>query len=221
MRHAAIRRTNTRHGGTLAGLLATLSILGALTAAAVVVGPRYLPAGAASAGPDTRARVAGHEELIQSLGTLLERSTGVLAIHARGASPFHEVVLWLGDEQRRGRVDQQELAVLSHSRIMRTVTLYHLRPGEPAGGTFDPASLDGPDVCNRWRTDPRVRPLVVATDVSEMRIEPVERPRHGMQPLRVSLTWAADSVDGHDAASIVVDAVLFPPSGDRFTGGGR
>ena len=73
------RRQCGRRGGTLAGLLITLSLVGAVSVTAVVVAPRFLLAG--SVQPQVQAARADiHQEQINALAALIGRSVGVLAI---------------------------------------------------------------------------------------------------------------------------------------------
>ncbi len=204
-----------RRGGTLAGLLITLSLVGALSVTAVVVAPRYL-----AAGPPRRmqpqvqaARADAHQEQIDALAALIGRSAGVLAIQQRGPTPYLEMVLWLQDDDSEGiqdQADESELAVLSHSQVLRTITIYRLADGEEAAaeGQWDPRQPAGAAFCDRWRADPRVGSMVLIAGVSDMRVEPLEPPQEGSQRLRIELTWASDSADGADEASVLVDAVV-------------
>ena len=77
----------------------------------------------------------------------------------------------------------------------------------------------GPDFCDRWRAHPGVVPMVLARGVSDMRVERVDSDQDewvawgrwgGLQRLRLSLTWASDSTDGPDEASVSVNTVMFP-----------
>jgi len=219
-----------RRGETLGGLLLTLSIIGALGVTAAVVAPRYLvgavaghQSDAADGGDLIKARNPMHGELIDALTRLIARSVGILAIHHRGPGPYLELVLWLDDDINPGRPDAHELALLSHSRILQTLTLYRRPSGTPSkrgGGVGLWASGDSasdPSFCGRWRADSGVRALVLMRGVSDMRVEPVASPHASLQRLRIQLSWAADSVDGADEASAIVDTVMFP-SADRPVG---
>ena len=113
----------------MGGLLATLSIVGACGVTAVVVAPRYISAGTAL--PEVvAARTTEHQTLIDGLAALIGRSEAILAIHQRGPSPFLEIVLWLHDDEEPGAIDESELAVLSHSMVLRTITIYQLSDDE-------------------------------------------------------------------------------------------
>ncbi len=81
--------------------------------------------------------------------------------------------------------------------------------GEAAeGGQWDARQLAGAAFCDRWRADPRVGSVVLIAGVSDMWVEPLELPQEGSQRLRIELTWASDSADGADEASVLVDAVV-------------
>jgi hypothetical protein len=131
------------------------------------------------------------------------------------------MVLWLADTPggTGGKPDDVEVAVLSHSAILQTITIYRLDPEERSaeGPVLDFSS--GPGFCDRWRAHPGVVPLVLARGVSDMRVERVNSAEDewvaggrwgGLQRVRLSLTWASDSVDGPDEASVLVNTVMFP-----------
>ena len=215
-----------RHrGGTINGVLITLSIVGALTAASVFWAPQYLNAQVRPGLPEVTAAQPGRQSLIEDLAAVIEQSVGVLAIHPRGATPYEELVLWLADDDehgRDGRADDPELAVLSHSSVLRTITIYRMAAGGPSGSTGPARS--SPEFCRRWRADARVRSLVLGRDVADMRVETVglRQEQWGqsgewgvLQRLRLTLTWAPDSADGADEASVLVDTVLFPDGAGR------
>ena len=210
---------STRRGGVINGLLVTLSVLGALTVATIFVAPQYLAAQPSKAPSIIAAGTPAHQALIDDLATVVEQSVGVLAIHPRGATPYEEIVLWLADIDggTDGRADEPELAVLSHSTVLQTVTVYRMT-GDSTTGTLG-VPRTSPEFCRRWRADERVKSIVLGRGVADMRIEPVgeqqdqwgESGRLGaLQRLRLTLTWARDSVDGADEASVLVDTVLFP-----------
>ncbi|MCH8343783.1 MAG: hypothetical protein IH983_07335 [Planctomycetes bacterium] len=123
------------------------------------------------------------------------------------------MVLWLQDDDSegiQGQADESELAVLSHSLVLRTITIYRLADGEEAaaGRRWDPRQPAGAAFCDRFRADPRVGSMVLIAGVSDMRVEPLQPPQEGSQRLRIELTWASDSADGADEASVLVDAVV-------------
>ncbi len=228
---AAPRKPFRHRGGTINGVLLTLSILGALTAASFFWAPQYLNAQVQHGLPVVPAAGPGHQSLIDDLAAVISQSVGVLAIHPRGATPYEELVLWLADNDDHGsdgRADDPELAVLSHSSVLQTITIYRMA----AGGSLGPTGVSGvsgvsrssPEFCRRWRADARVRRLVLGRGVADMRVEPVglQQDQWGesgewgvLQRLRLTLTWAPDSADGADEASVLVDTVLFPYGAGR------
>ncbi len=205
-------------GGTINGMLVTLSILGSLTAATFYVAPGYLNAQPARPS-SVPAAYADHQRLIDLVATLIAQSVGVLAIHPRGATPFQEMVLWLADndaEGADGRADESELAILSHSSVMHTITIYRRTGG---GISLARVARKSPEFCRLWRADPGVDGLVLGRGVSDMRVETVGLQEDqweqsgqwgALQRLRVTLTWADDSADGADEASVLVHTVFFP-----------
>ncbi len=217
---AAPRKPLRHRGGTINGVLVTLSILGALTAASFFWAPQYLTAGVQQGLPVVPAAGPGHQSLIDDLAAVISQSVGVLAIHPRGATPYEELVLWLADNDDHGsdgRADDPELAVLSHSSVLQTITIYRMA----AGGVLVPTgvSRNSPEFCRRWRADARVRRLVLGRGVADMRVEPVDDQQEQwgesgrlsvLQRLRLTLTWAPNSAEGADEASVLVDTVLFP-----------
>ncbi len=196
-------------GSTLSGVLIALSLATALSVTAVVVTPRYLAA-QSIAGDVVAARNPVNQQLINGLGALIGRSVEVLAVRPRGATPYSELVLWLEDGGRPGRLDPPELAVLSHSEVLQTIVLYQLFEGESeASHVLDRAEARSAGFCDRWRADPLVAPTVLATGVADMRLEQTGRPYEATQRLRITLTWSSESSDGPDEASLLVDAAMY------------
>jgi hypothetical protein len=219
-RRAALRRA--RHGGTTGGLLLTLSLLGALAAVAVVT-PAYLLASGPAAPEPVAARVPAHQEMIELLGSLISRSREVLAVHERGSSPYLEIVLWLEDAENQGRIDPDEIAVITHSEVMRTISYFGLPEDGEAGGREDAESpparstfFEGgsdirvPSFCATWRSRPDVQQRVLGVGVALMDVQRLPTARDGRTMLRISLTWASDLADGSDEASVLVDVLMRP-----------
>lgn len=142
----------------------------------------------------------------------------VLAAHNRGATPYTELVLWMHDETNPGVIDASEVAVLCHSRLFRTITVYGLASSTPEGlmrlsVTVPETTFDDPSFCDQWRSMPQIRPLTIATGISDMRLEPLSEAggaasgNHGHvgphselstfgRPMRLRLRWTGDSTDG-------------------------
>jgi hypothetical protein len=205
------------------GLLVALCALGGLSAAALVLEPRIIFGEPGQAGPADAAVAAAHrphQDLVNRLAALVGQSVGVLGIHPRGAGPYEEIVLWVDDGTPGGAgvPDEAEIAIVSHSRVMRTITIYRIvGPGPPARRT---AGLETPAFCEALRADRRCGTLVAAAGVADMRVETVARAaaeptaqgaRAERRRLRLTLTWAPDSADGPDEASVVVDTTLLSP----------
>jgi hypothetical protein len=201
-----------RRGGTTAGLLVTIGLIGTLAVAATVVTPVYL-----SAAPDEGSRplVARHDDnqrVVELLGSLIASSRQVLAVHQRGATPYLQVVLWLEDTANFGAVDADEIAVISHSRLLQTIMLYG-RDGEAAEDEAAPVAEMtsdnfSPAFCAAWRARPDVAGRLLARGIESLEIEPAAAAAVDGPRLRISLTWAADSVDGPDKASALLDVAM-------------
>ncbi len=207
-----LRDNNTQHllGVTLTGMLTLTAVAATLTITAVVVTPRF----SAAQSIDSGLIAATHEnnqQLIHSVSELIGRSVEVMAIHDRGNSPYMEMVVWLEDHEVPGKPGIDEIAVISHSKILGTIVLYQLsadkKPTTPV--VLNRADLKSVNFCNRWRANPMSVPTVLATGISDMRVERTGSPYHGAQRLRITLTWADDSSDGSDKASVLVDAAMF------------
>lgn len=207
-----------RRGGTVTGLLVTLSLLGTLTVGAIVVSPRFLQA-RESSSPVVTAQSPRHQAMLESLAALIGRSRQLIAMHDRSVSPYVEAVLWLEDADRSGTPDPPEIAVLSHSEILRTITIY----GVPVGlspedlaevwPNFKSIDLTEPGFCDRWRSSPLIATQVIGTGISDLQFERLAAPPEGRAivagsaHVRIALTWSADSVDGAEEASTLVEAV--------------
>ncbi len=201
-----------RRGGTLAGWLVALSMIGTFGVTAAVVTPRFL-AGGELPPSTTTAAMPVPQRLIESMAARLGRSVAVVAIQDRGATPYEEAVLWLEDIENPGHIDPAELAVISHSRVLQTITYYGIDPhvsgdDAPTAVWVERFDLTGPEFCVRWRAHPSVVSRVLAVGVSDMQIERLGTARSGLGLLRISLTWDSNSTDGADEASVLVEAAL-------------
>jgi len=193
----------------VSSLILPLLSFSVLAAVAVIVGPKYLHA--TEPGEQQRhAQSSGHQLVLDGLARLIAGSQGVIALHQRGDSPFVEVVLWLEDTSNPGLVDRHELIVVGHSRVLRTVTVYQTaRHGGAAETAWesDSMSLRSRAFCDQWRADPAIRPRVIGTGISDMRVERIDESSAGGARYSITLTWAEDSVDGSDEATLFVDAM--------------
>jgi hypothetical protein len=192
-----------RRGGTTAGLITALLVAGGLTATAVIVTPRALKASGPTAEP---ARHPAHQDVMEIFGALVARSHAVLAIHPPGATPYQEIVLWLEDGPRVGAIEAGEVAVVSHSPVMRTIALHTLAPASVAAATpIDRAAAAAPAFCSDWRDHADVTRTVLAHGITRLVVEPVAV-SGGAPMLRISFTWAVDSSDGPDDGSVLLEA---------------
>ena len=203
-----------RRGGGSVGLLVTLVLFGGMAVTAVVVTPRYLRAGGTTPLEVVAAREPGHQQVLDAFASLLGRCREVIAVHQRSGRPYLEVVVWLEDARHPGQVDAEELAVISHSAVLRTVALHTLAPPGPGRRDADvPAQvlvrgsdIRAPSFCDAWRARPDVTRRVLAAGVSELEAEVMESTHAERVMLRISFTWAEETADAADAASAFVDA---------------
>lgn len=203
----------SRRGGTTTGLVVTLSIIGVLGASAVVVTPRLISAASEGPEPSRPARRRSHQEQIEALGRLIGRSRALLSLVERTEGPYLELALWFEDADGSGAVESGELWVISHSRVLQTVTLYERPAGDDRSGAAAQADPRARSFCDRFRADPKTTARVLVRAVSDMRVERLDGAPPQAQRLRVSLTWSAESADGADEASVVVDAAIHPRTG--------
>jgi hypothetical protein len=192
--------------------------IGVIGTATLVLTPRHLLAGEADQTARRReAENPSNQRVIDLLAELIARSVRVIAIHQRGSSPYLELVLWLQDVKNPGRIDPEEIIVLSHSEALQTLWCFE----GPAASTeatdrdtgawardASPSDIARRSFCRRWRERPDVRRRVLATGVAAMSVEPVKRGSDGRTMIRISLTWASETSDGPDEAGLVVDAVM-------------
>jgi hypothetical protein len=199
------------------------TVFATLTGVALTVVPRTLQAGddrpAERAASDPQ-----HQALLEVLVQLIGQCREVLATHQTVQRPALEVLLWLEDADPPGVVDPVEIGLLSHSRILQTLTFTRLVPGadvtaqdllalRPPGVTAgsrstagtDPYDLLDPSFCRRWQAFPLTEVLTIGTGLSDLTIRPVPAGAGGAAALEIALTWSAESVDGPDMASAVID----------------
>lgn len=188
---------SSRRGVSTTSILVALSIVGTLAGTAWIARPAYLHAKSPEHEPIAAAS-EHHQEVINLIADLVRSSAEVIAIHQRGYTPYVELVLRTAGEGEAMAAD--EIALISHSRVLQSITLYTHDDVEEAFSDLTPAGRDFP---GKWRGSPQVKPRLLAAGVSDMLIDQVEP---GM--LRIALTWAADSADGLDNATVYVNCRL-------------
>lgn len=192
-----------------------------LGAAGGLIGPYSILAGGSH--ESTGVMDPARRQFVSQLGELVTSSKAVLLMNERRDGSFVDLVLWRRDDRDPGRINPDEILVLSHSRILQTITLYRFdqRVGSIRNETrvtigedlavfppdhVVPATLRQPDFCDRWRTSARVNSAVLATDVRELAFDTPHNSSEVDAKLRISLTWSSDSVDTPDSATTVVAA---------------
>ena len=197
--------TGRHRGATTAGVLAMTFSFGVLGATAVMIGPRVIEAQSAVHAPYViAASDPAHQRVIELFGSMVARSRAVLAVHQRGATPYEELVLWFEDRDRPDQVDRHEVGVISHSRILRTLTFFTQESAEIAPAAFDEPWHEA-SFCDAWRTHPDRQAVVIASGISDLHYDYVQLIQGEAPSLRITFTWASESADGSDEASIVVD----------------
>jgi len=282
-RAASVLPLPHRIGGVGRSLLMMLCGIGLLCGAAAIFNPSSLQAVTSpfmpdASNPQSTHATDNHQEFANTLASLVERCVEVLAVHDRGRTPYSEIVLWVDDRANPGIIDQDELAVISHSQLFRTVAVYsinscgleaadaapssktdHTTPttqrlmgssnssraaaagnatgaGEAgSGGSVTGArrtalsaidlnnrqALRQSSFCDTWRGLSQVKQCVIATGVSDLRLEPVSEGGGvdggdgELSHLRISLTWSADSVDGAGEAGALVNLSARPMSSQQ------
>jgi hypothetical protein len=200
-----------RRGSAASSLILSILSFSVLTVVAVVFTPKYLSAGEA-VGNERHARDTSHQMVIEGLASLVSGAEGIIALHERGPSPFVELVLWLEDSTNRGVIDRHEIVVIGHSRVLRTVTVYQTARQSAALAVVtwqpDDKVLRSRTFCDQWRADAGVRPRVIGTGISDMQFERIDQTDEASARYAITLTWAEDSVDGADEATLIVDAAV-------------
>ena len=190
-----------RRGSALQTVLITMCLISTLLVTAWLSRPVFVRA--QSTAPVTiTAHHLQHQHIIESIAALIAGSSKVLAIHPRGHSPFVEIVLRM--EAAEQHISPSEIAVISHSRILQTITFYSLEASDEdqvPGSFADAEALLQPGFCDRWRGSEYVMPRVLARGILDMVISPTTDERY----LLFELTWASDSADGMDKASVLIE----------------
>lgn len=206
------RRTAGRQrGASSIGVVATMATFGVLGTTAIMIGPRVIEARTTATTPVVvAARIPSHQRVIEAFGGLVARSRATLAVHDRGADSHEELVLWLEDRDNSQRVDPWEIGVISHSRILQTLTLHTMSEAEIAPLDVPWQAWSHPGFCETWRTCPDTQSTVIAAGLSDVDFRREPMIQDGPATLRITFTWAADSADGSDEASIVVGVEHMP-----------
>lgn len=194
-----------RRGSSVAGLLIFLGLATAIATTAVV----FKPHRSFGAGQDDHADApldTEYDMVFEQITQLIGRTHAVIAVHPRGQSPFEEIVVWVADLRKNNRIDPEEIAVISHSRILHTITWYALDAqvynGEPEWSqVFGPASsvadVASQHFCDRFRSHRDVMPRVIATGIREMAVE-TALPESGdadRRLLHIGLIWSTQTTD--------------------------
>jgi hypothetical protein len=218
-------RRVVRAAAAMKSLLTMLCGVAILATSAMLLDAATLQAQSVN-GADISATRDAHHAFIRSLAGMLGQCEGVLALRDERDGAETEVVVWLDDSHDVGRVNADELAVVRHSPLFQTVTLYSASDrsdsGSPAlgagtwAGAAKPSFTDAvvtlaeiaaPGATDRWRSHPAVGARVLATGISCMSIEPAHPGTdRALSLFRVRLTWDAESSDGAESASAVVEA---------------
>lgn len=200
--------------------MAAIGVVGTFAAVVYVVVPSGLHGGAAvSSAQPIEAEYEANQLLIESLAALIGHSADVIAVHPRTASPYMEIVLRLHGPEHAAEVPAEDIAVLSHSSVLHTIMLYTLEE-QPERGRGETRSRSGrafarplmreqlvdPAFCAQWRSNPNVKPRLLARGLSDMQVQSVGDSEEGSSTLRLSLTWSPDSADGGDTAAVLVNA---------------
>ncbi len=164
-----------------------------LLTAAAVLDPATLQARSVGPAPIQPPRDA-HQEFAQSLAGLISQCERVLTVSDNHNGVGAQIVLWSEDRLDPGRINGDELAVIRHSPMFQTVTVYMARrsletvawrgarPGLADAAsrkndvpleavTFTGAELAAPGVIDRWQAHPAVTARVISTAVSAMSLE--------------------------------------------------
>lgn len=221
LRYAARLRARVRFraGSAVTGILLGLAILGVFAITAMLVRPAVLQA---SAQPgNITARSPERQHVIEAIAAVVGSAAEVLAVHhretigRRGTTAASvEIVLRTHNADDTQFISPEEIAVISHSRILQVVTFYKVeseREGDVTGtDSMLPQLLHrdevlDPEFCKRWRGDSAVSSRVIAAGVSDFRADWGDEAGNGRSQLRLALTWADDSADGADEAALLVE----------------
>ncbi len=223
------RNPRFRAGAVIKSLLTTVCGGAMLMTAAAVLDPATLQASSIAQSRPAIARDA-HQEFVRSLASLIAQSRHALAVNQRIEDRGSEIILWFEDTHDLGRINADELALMRHSPLFQTITIYTAskalghRPSDfsrepaadgrqPMADAFTPDDIASPGFIDRWRAMSAVQAKVVATGISDLQVTPVEgNDQSRLSNLRLHLQWTGDSVDGFDQASALVEVGRTTPA---------
>ncbi len=202
-----------RRGGTIGFVLSLVAGFGTLSVMAVYIGPRVMYANEGEADVIV-ATDPSHQNTIEIFAGILARSRAVLALHDRGDTPYEEIVLWVEDRERPGRIDPHEVVVISHSKVLQTLTYYGVDRIE-GSLPLSTDELKTTRFCDRRRTDPSVTVRVIGAGISDLDLSPQSIIQGSRALLRISFTWASELTDAPDEAAVLVDVVMQTTNGQE------
>lgn len=136
MHHAAMSQPTARRRISAACIVRQLVILSCafslLWLGNVINQPSAMQAQSSVPSSDHARRML-HREFMDTLARLIGQSVEVLAVHDRSNTPYAEIVLWQNDDVNPGVIDIDELALISHSRLFKTITVYSAQRGTTNG----------------------------------------------------------------------------------------
>ncbi|MGI9012927.1 MAG: hypothetical protein ACR2GY_01605 [Phycisphaerales bacterium] len=214
----ARRHLPRRHlrGAIHTGLLVTISLIVSIAGVATITLPRI---SAASNDHDKQRALSRKEIHAQAtIQRIVSESHRVMHIVPRGDTPYAEVVLWTNDTHHPGRMDADEVVVLSHSQVLQTVSVYRLKAdSRPQSSHVPISSLSSPSpasgleaglsssaFCDRWRARPDVQVQTLAHGVHDMQF----KSESAQSDLQIELIWAADFADDRAGRSGSFDPIL-------------
>ena len=202
-----------RRGGTTGFALSLIAGFCTLSATAMFIGPRIIYAGDGEAETIIAADPS-HQHTIEIFAGILARSRAVLALHDRGETPYEEIVLWIEDRERPGRIDPHEVVVISHSKVLQTLTYYGVDRIE-GSRPLSSDDLKTARFCDQRRTDPSVTVRVIGAGISDLDLSPQAIIQGSRALLRISFTWASELTDAPDEAAVFVDVVMQTTNGQE------
>lgn len=195
--------SHCHRGSAMTGTLIAVSITCVLAVAAYFAVPATLHARGDRISA-IAAHVERHQEILDLIAGMIGASAEVISIHSRGETPYAEIVLRVsGDEHS---ITSGQIALICHSKVMRTITLYELPDTDESTAVLERDTMRTAGFRDRWRGNPEIAPRILATGISDMKLDMIAK-----DMLRIVLTWAPDSADGEDEASALIE--LTSPGG--------